>query len=242
MKKNTFIVALALLLAPIAVQASTGGKELPSKISKDNSVKEVIDSYVKAIGGESKMKAVHNVEMNMEAEIQGMKLIISGVTDQENERLLNVTEVNGNVMSKTVVKDGVGTVTAMGQEQVLTKEQVSAVLKNQVYAFRELYLDELGIAVTFEGTEEVGGEQAYKLSFEAGGDANTIEYYSVETGLKIQTVSEIAGTIQYKDYQEVDGLMMPMKMVITNSMMPMPLEAKITSIKFNQDLDDSVFN
>lgn len=242
MKKIIVALTLGLLAAPLTTKAGLGENERPTMEIVENSVKEVIDNYVKAIGGESKMKAVHNVQMNMEAEIQGMKLIISGVTDQKNERLLNVTEVNGNVMSKTVVKDGAGTVTAMGQEQVLTEDQVSAVLKNQVYAFRELYLDELGIAVTFEGTEEVEGEQAYMLSFEAGGEANTIEYYSVATGLKIQTKSDVVGTILYKDYQEVEGLMMPMTMVIKNSMMPMPLEAKVTSVKFNQELDDSVFN
>ncbi|WP_339754771.1 peptidase, M16 family protein [Algoriphagus aquimarinus] len=242
MKKIIVVLALGLLAAPGLTQASVIEKEVSSKSVVENSVKEVIDKYIKAIGGEAKMKAIYNVEMNMEAEIQGMKLIISGVTDQKNERLLNVTEVNGNVMSKTIVKDGAGTVTAMGQEQSLTDEQVASVLKNQIYAFRELYLDELGINVTYEGTEEVEGEQAYKLSFEAGGDANTTEYYSVATGLKIQTKSDIVGTMVYKDYKEVDGLMMPMAMEITNSMMPMPLKAKVTSIKFNQDLDDSVFN
>jgi len=242
MKKSILVLALGLLAAPYTTQASVIEKEVSAKRVVENSVKEVIDKYIKAIGGEAKMKAIYNVEMNMEAEIQGMKLIISGVTDQKNERLLNVTEVNGNVMSKTIVKDGAGTVTAMGQEQSLTDEQVASVLKNQIYAFRELYLDELGINVTYEGTEEVEGEQAYKLSFEAGGDANTTEYYSVASGLKLQTESKVAGTIVYKDYKEVDGLMMPMTMIIKNSMIPMPLEAKITSIKFNQDLDDSVFN
>src|SRR5690606_18961509 len=99
-----------------------------------------------------------------------------------------------------------------------------------------------GITATYEGTAEVAGEQAHKLAFSTGGDADTIEYFSVATGLKIQTESAAAGTITYKDYKEVDGLMMPTKMVITNGMLPMPLEAKITSIKFNQDLDDSVFD
>lgn len=242
MKKIIVALALGLLVAPLASQAALVENEKPIKETVENSVKEVIDKYIKAIGGEAKMKAIYNVEMNMEAEIQGMKLIISGVTDQKNERLLNVTEVNGNVMSKTVVKDGAGTVTAMGQEQALTDEQVASVLKNQIYAFRELYLDDLGIKVTYEGTEKVGGEEAYKLSFDAGGEANTTEYYSVATGLKIQTKSDIVGTMLYKDYKEVDGLMMPMTMEITNSMMPMPLKAKVTSVKFNQDLDDSLFN
>jgi hypothetical protein len=201
----------------------------------------VIDNYVKATGGEAKMKAVRNMEMNMQAEIQGMKLDMASVIDRENQRLLNVTEMNGSVISKTVLKDGTGKVMAMGQEQILTEEQLDAV-KNQIYAFRELYLDELGVNVTYDGTAEVDGEQAHKLAFNAGGDANTTEYYSVATGLKLQTVSTAAGTISYKDYKEVDGLMMPMTMLITNAMLPMPLEAKISSIVFNQDLDDSIFN
>lgn len=241
MKKFVIVLALGILVAQLSSQATVIEKEISSKVVF-NSVKEVIDSYVKATGGEAKMKSVHNMEMKMEAEIQGMQLNMLGVTDQVNQRMLNVTEMNGNVVSKTVVKDGAGIVSAMGQQQALTDDQVENVLNNQVYAFREIYLDELGITVTFDGTEEIEGEQAYKLSFEAGGEANTTEYYSVATGLKIQTVSKLAGTISYKNYKEVDGLMMPTTMIIVNSMIPMPLEAKITSIKFNQDLDDSLFN
>jgi len=241
MKKSILVLAIGLLSAPLTTQASVVEKEISSHLTVRNSVKEVIDSYVKAIGGEAKMKAVRNMEMNMQAEIQGMKLDMASVIDRENQRLLNVTEMNGSVISKTVLKDGTGKVMAMGQEQVLTEEQLDAV-KNQIYAFRELYLDELGVNVTYDGIAEVDGEQAHKLAFNAGGDANTTEYYSVTTGLKLQTVSTAAGTISYKDYKEVDGLMMPMTMVITNAMLPMPLEAKVSSIVFNQDLDDSIFN
>ncbi|MEB2781683.1 peptidase, M16 family protein [Algoriphagus sp. C2-6-M1] len=241
MKISILILALGLLAAPLATQASGPNAEVSSIIKTKNSVKEVIDAYIKATGGEAKMKAVRNVEMKMQAEIQGMKLDMSSVIDQENQKLLNVTEMNGSVVSKTVVKDGAGKVMAMGQEQVLTEDQLTA-MKSQMYGFRELYLDELGVTVNYDGTEEVEGEQAYKLSFEAGGEANTTEYYSVATGLKLQTESETVGTIAYKDYKEVGGLMMPMTMIIKNSMIPMPLEAKVTSIVFNQVLDDSVFN
>lgn len=241
MKKSILILALGLLAAPLATQASGPNAEVSSIIKTKNSVKEVIDAYIKATGGAAKMKAVRNVEMKMQAEIQGMNLDMYSVVDQENQKLLNVTEMNGSVVSKTVVKDGAGKVMAMGQEQVLTEDQLTA-MKSQMYGFRELYLDELGGTITYDGTAEIEGEQAYKLSFEAGGDANTTEYYSVATGLKLQTVSPAAGTVSYKDYKEVDGLMMPMKLVITNAMLPMPLEATVTSIVFNQDLDDSVFN
>jgi hypothetical protein len=241
MKNIVLIFAFGLITAPVATQASLAVKEKPTQAIVVNSVKEVIDNYVKATGGEAKMKAVRNMEMNMQAEIQGMVLDISSVIDQQNQRLLNVTEMNGNVISKTVMKDGTAKVSAMGQEQVLTGEQLDA-MKSQIYAFRELYMEELGITATYEGTAEVDGEEAHKLSFSTGGDGDTIEYYSVATGLKLQTESATAGTVTYKDYKEVDGLVMPMIMMITNAMLPMPLEAKITSIKFNQELDASTFD
>lgn len=241
MKKTSILLALGLLTAPFMSHARASDRESVIKVVTENSVKEVIDNYVKAIGGETKMKSVRNIEMKMLAEIQGMNLDIHSIVDQENQKLLNVTEMNGNVVSKTVVKEGAGKVMAMGQEQVLTEEQLGA-FKNQMYGFQELFLDELGITATYEGTEVIEGEEAHKLTFESGGDVNTTEYYSVETGLKMQTVSKAAGTISYKDYQEVDGLMMPMTLVISNAMLPMPLEAKVTFVKLNQNLDDSVFN
>lgn len=83
MKKIIAVLALGLLVAPLASEAHLVSKEGLIKVKEENSVKEVIDNYIKATGGESKMKAIHNVEMNMEAEIQGMKLVIQGITDQK---------------------------------------------------------------------------------------------------------------------------------------------------------------
>ncbi|MCE7055612.1 peptidase, M16 family protein [Algoriphagus sp. AGSA1] len=239
MRKTCIVLALGLLTAPWISFA--GEKERPIQVIEENSVEEVIGNYVKAIGGEAKMKSVRTIEMKMQAEVQGMNLEIHSVIDQENQKLLNVTEMNGNVVSKTVIQGGAGQVMAMGQSQDLTEDQL-ATFKNQMYGFQELHLEELGITVTYDGTEQVEGEEAYKLTFDSGGDTNTTEYYSVATGLKLQTVSKAAGTISYKDYQEVDGLKMPMKLIISNAMLPVPLEAKVTSIKLNKDVDDSLFN
>ncbi len=239
MRKTCIVLALGLLTTPL--MSFTDETERTGKAIEENSVEEVISNYVKATGGEAKMKSVRTVEMKMQAEVQGMKLEIHSVVDQENQKLLNVTEMNGNVVSKTVIKDGAGKVMAMGQSQDLTEDQLAA-FKNQMYGFQELHLEELGIAVTYDGTEQVEGEEAHKLTFDSGGDTNTTEYYSVSTGLKLQTVSKAAGTISYKDYQEVDGIKMPMKLIISNAMLPVPLEAKVISIKLNKDVDDSLFN
>jgi hypothetical protein len=69
----------------------------------------------------------------------------------------------------------------------------------------------------------------------------TNEFYSVGSGLKIKTSSDATGEITYSDYQEVDGVMFPMMLTIKNPMLPVALEAKMITVKFNQTLSDSDF-
>jgi hypothetical protein len=70
----------------------------------------------------------------------------------------------------------------------------------------------------------------------------TVEYYSVSTGLKLKTSSEMTGDIVYSNYEEVNGLKFPKLLTITNPMMPMAMEAKVISIELNKTLEDSLFN
>lgn len=240
MKKVIFTMTAALIIS--SVQAKEGFEYNSATIEyrQEATVKSVVDKYIKAAGGLERVSAIKNMQMTMETEIQGMKLIVKSVTDQENNRLLNVTEMNGDQVAKTIIKDGKGKIISMGQEQALTEDQLKT-MKSQTYVFPELYYEDLGYTVTYAGLEEEEGVKSHKLLIEDGNGTETYEYYSEETGLKIKTVSELAGTIEYLNYEEREGLMIPTKMVISNSMMPMPMEAFIQTVKFNQELTDEMF-
>ncbi|AWW31309.1 peptidase, M16 family protein [Echinicola strongylocentroti] len=240
MKKAMIALVASLMMSGVDVQANEAVKKGSLVSIQDVTVKEVVDKYISAAGGIEKIKAIKNMEMNMETEIQGMTLVIKAVTDQENHRLLNLTKMNGNQVAKTVIRDNQGKVVSMGQEQDLTEDQLNS-MKSQTFVFPELFYEELGYEVTYGGTEDVEGEAAHKLLLKDASGVETSEFYSVESGLKLKTASEAAGTVSYKDYQEVDGIMVPSKMVIANSMMPTAMEANITSVVFNQELDSTLF-
>ncbi|EON78491.1 putative peptidase, M16 family [Lunatimonas lonarensis] len=206
----------------------------------EKSPQEIIDGYAAAVGGVDKINAVKNMVIVMEALIQGMTLEISSTSDQENKRLVQQTAMNGNVMQKTIVKDGKGYMSMMGQIQELQEDQLDAV-NAQIYVFPEIYYERLGYTLSAEGEGEVDGEKAYILKIVTNSGLETKEFYSVTSGLKLRTSSEMAGDISYGDYREVDGLKIPHKMTISNAMLPVPIEANLVLAKFNDQLDNSLF-
>ncbi|WP_291783333.1 peptidase, M16 family protein [Cecembia sp.] len=210
-------------------------------LSEDaNDPKEVIARYIEAVGGKENVAKIKNSVMTMEAEMQGMSIQIKGISDQENSRLLQETIVMGNVASKTVLANGKGKITAMGQENDIPEEMLS-MMKAQTYVFPEEHYEEMGYTLELQGTEDLDGEEAYRLVITAPNGVKTVEYYSVGSGLKLRTSSDATGDITYSDYKEIDGVKFPMKMSISNPMMPSALETKVVSIAFNQELSDEDF-
>lgn len=211
-----------------------------SEIAVEKSPKEIIDAYVKAVGGLEKINGIKNMMIVMEANLQGMTLEISSTSDQENKRLMQQTAMNGNVVQKTVVKNGRGYIYAMGEQQELRADQLDAV-NAQIFVFPEIQYEKLGYTLTAGDIQDIDGEKAYTLNIVTSKGIETTEFYSTQSGLKLRTSTEQAGDITYADYEEVDGIMIPTKMTISNAMLPMPIEATMVTVKFNEVLDNSLF-
>ncbi|WP_114748685.1 peptidase, M16 family protein [Pleomorphovibrio marinus] len=234
--KSFYLTGLAALAFCAQVMAEI---DLPVQTS-DKSPKEIIERYIEAIGGKGKIQEIKNVTQVMEANVQGMEMEISSTSDQENKRLMQQTALNGNVMSKTVVRDGKGYISAMGQTQDLEGDQLDAV-NMQMYPFPELHYEEMGFTLSSGEISEVDGEKAYTIMISTPQGMETKEYYSMESGLKLRVSSETTGEITYGNYQETEGILFPMLMTISNQMLPSAIEAKIITLRFNDNLDPSLF-
>lgn len=209
-------------------------------ISSDITPANVIANYIKSIGGEDKVKAIKTSKLDAVAEIQGMKLNLSYVYDENQEAFSNKVMMMGNVASNTVIKNGKATITAMGQSQELTDEQYEA-LKMSMFIFPELHFDDLGYSVELDGIKDIDGVEAYKLLVSNPTGSIQAYYYSVDSGLKIKTESAEAGETFYNDYEEVDGILYPMSMLVKSPAIPMPLESKVEKIIFNIEISDDDF-
>jgi zinc protease len=91
----------------------------------------------------------------------------------------------------------------------------------------------------------VDGEKAYTIDVDKDGEVST-EYYSVETGLKLReeaTSDSPQGVMtisqNYSDYREVEGVMMPFKINISQG--PQKIEMITTEVKINSGLKKSDF-
>jgi hypothetical protein len=248
--KKLGLFAAVLTLGTFQVAAMTGFEALEntmlvSKIGVELKVSEtdpaeVISKYIKAVGGKEKISKILNSVRVMEADFQGNEILMKGISDQENSRMIQETSVMGNVVQKTVVVNGLGTISVMGQEQAITEEMMQ-MIKSQMYLFPEEHYEEMGFGLEIRGTEKISGEDAHALVITFPNGMKIMEYYSVASGLKLKTSSDATGDIDYSDYQEVDGLLIPMTLTINNAMLPTALEGKVISILFNQELTDADF-
>lgn len=232
-----------LLIAIMAMHGFAFATESSSSAHEtvENDPSTIIANYIKAVGGKDNVAKIKNSTMIMEASFQGAALIMKTIADSENSRMVQETSFMGNVASKTILKDGKAKVIAMGQEQDIPAE-MAEYLKVQTYVFPEEKYESLGYSLELQGTEKIEGEEAHKLIITAPNGMKTVEYYSIGSGLKLRTSSEATGDISYADYQEKDGVKIPMKLTVKSPMLPVELETIVKEVKFNTELKDSDFN
>lgn len=199
----------------------------------------VLEKYIEAIGGKSKLDGVDSYSMVAEAEMQGMKLELE-MKKTTKDQFMQDVKVMGNSMSKQVLDGDSGYMVVQGQRKDLSAEEIEKI-KEESSAFPELNYLAAG-NVSLEGIEPVGDSKAYKLKISDGKTA----YYDMETGLKVQEINtqevqgqQMTSTLGYGDYQEVSGIKFPFK--ITQNMGPQTFEFMVKEIKVNEGVDASDF-
>lgn len=200
----------------------------------------VIDNYIKAIGGKDKLTTVKDMSTKMEASMQGMTLELN--TMQKEGKFALTVGMGGMVMQEQKYDGEKGVNIAQGNKQMVEGNDLEN-LKLQAMLFPELSYADLGCKLELKGIEAVENKKAYKLIVELPTGKKTTEFYDVETGYKIRTVAEEAGTsiiTDISDYAEVEGIKAPQTIKLSG-MMPVPMIFKMADIAINKGIEDSVF-
>ena len=200
-------------------------------------VETVYNDYLKAIGGKEKLKDVKSLAMEGEGKIQGMTLNFNIKSTQKGE-YARVVSMNGMTMSKEVFDGETGYVMAQGQKIDFTPEQIKDAKKSGGL-FPELNVP---ADAKLTGIEMVDGKKAYVVQT----TENTQDFYSVDTGLKIQSVTTaeqmgqtVSNTVGYGNYKEVNGVKIPHSM--TMSMGPQNLDINMNNVTINKGVSSKDF-
>ncbi|SHN20948.1 hypothetical protein SAMN04488057_110159 [Cyclobacterium lianum] len=237
-----FLLLTGALFISVSNQAIRESTDMPVLENRpiDVTPGKVLSDYVEAIGGAEKIEQVKTLVLVMEATVQGMDVEMSTIRDVDGMRMMQQIVMEGNVVQKTVVKDNEGYMSAMGQVQNLTVDQLET-LKTNIFAFPELHYERMGFSMAMGDNREINGEEAYTLLLSNEEGMSSREYFSVSTGLKLKMETDIAGDVEFTDYKEIEGILFPTRINISNPMIPVPLETRLVDIQINQPLDDSLF-
>ncbi|MEX2566419.1 MAG: pitrilysin family protein [Cyclobacteriaceae bacterium] len=208
----------------------------------DLNVDEVLEKYVEAIGGKTAAEKIQSARIEMVAEIQGTKLNMITIHDIPNQRMVQKVMMMGNEASKTILKNGEATVSAMGQSQTLTDEQYEDVKMASLWIIPELHYESLGYSMELDGVKEIDGDPAYKLIITNPTGGKVTNYYSVSSGLKIKSENEVSGEISYLAYEDFEGVMFPVELAMKSPMIPVVLNSKVEGIELNIDMNEEDFN
>lgn len=215
---------------------------VPAGITAD----QVLEEYIKAIGGKDKVLAIKDVETTLAATVQGMD--IAGVRQQKvpNKMKLSMKVPSMGMEVMKIVSNGTkAMVLSMGNIQEMKGNELESMkIVNRLFA--ELYYGDMAVKRTLIGSEPINGVNTYKIELELPGGSKATEYYAADTGLKLRqiVVSQVNGqtvsqATDFSDYREVAGVKFPYKLM--TSFGPQTVEMKVTSITVNKGLGDELF-
>ena len=222
------------------------GSETPRpdySVSDDVTAESVIINYIKSIGGAEKLKSVSSIEIKAKANLQGTVLEMYSLKNNQNQSLMTMTAM-GMTLVKSVFNKYQGYNEVNGQRIPLSDEELEQAIINSAL-FSELNFD-LG-SIELVGTSVVNEEKAYEIKI----TDNKSVFYSAETGLKLKEFESqevdgnlITGEVFYKEYKEVDGILIPSEINQVSASIPVPggLTFKTSIIKLNVKTSDSDFN
>ena len=216
-------------------------------VDENVSVESIVTNYIDLIGGKDKLEKVESIEIkgNANLNMQGQSFVLEfySLKNNQNQSLSTVT-AGGMVVQKSVFNKYQGYNEVNGQRMPLTDSELEQAIINSAL-FSELNYD--FSAIELIGTSNVDDQKVYEIKI----TDNKTEYYSIESGLKLKEVetTEVEGNVisvetTIKEYEEVDGIMIPSEINQITPGLPIPggITINFNTIKLNVKTSDSDFN
>ncbi len=200
-------------------------------------IDSVIESYLEALGGRTKLKGIRDMTQEMTASTMGMQIQIKNY-QKAPHYIMQKTQMGGMTLSQQLF-DGekAVVVSQMGRQEFTEGPEFEQMKMQSVMNIETAYKD-YGIEKELLGIEVIDGQPAYKVEVTYPSGNPAFDFYCLESGLKIQTLTG-QGSTKYSDYKEVDGIMVAHHMIQEAG--PQTLEIKIDQIRFNTGLEDGFF-
>ncbi|HEY8661880.1 MAG TPA: M1 family aminopeptidase [Hanamia sp.] len=202
----------------------------------------VINTYLKAIGGADKIKDIKDFSYTATGNVQGQDIKLEYKYKAPDHILQAISLTASNTMvQKTLVKGDSVSMSSMGQSQPVD-DATGKKIKEQAVPFPELDYSKPGYQMSLApDMDNIDGKDAYVVSLMSPSGVSSKEYFDAATGLKLRretTTGDAPGSISFADYKEVNGIMFPSSETISQNV---EIHLEVKDVKINSGLKDEDF-
>lgn len=244
---NAQTISLSLTGSGLNLTVSFAGIAEPEAAKKhDEKALKVIDAYIEKIGGKDKIMSIQSIETHatMDIPMAGIKGTMKIYAAQPG-KMASFMDLPGVGAIETGYDGEYGWETnPMTGPSLMDEEQINAmsdqVDPNSAAKHRERYN-----TIEHHGEVDFKGQKVHKIRLVTPDGRESIEYYSVDTGLMVgqestqpSPMGEIKMVSVMSEYKDFDGMKMPTRVV--QSFGPQEMVMTIQSVKLNS-VDPGVF-
>ncbi len=239
MNKFKFILAFFILFYTVSFAYS-------------QSVDDVIDKYIAAVGGLEKINSIKTVKITAKASGMGMDIPVI-MTIMKPDRIRIDISLQGQTMIQAC--DGTigwGTNPFQGTKDAekMNEEQTKDMKEQAQFEGQLVNYKEKGSTAELLGKEDLEGTEAYKIKLTKKDSSVSTFYLDANSYLIIKELSkrkvkekEINTSTTFGDYKSEDGYTMPHSLEVKSEDNAMGGSQKITveKVEFNVTVDESIF-
>jgi zinc protease len=224
-----------------ALQSPASGAALPT-------VDQVIENYVKALGGKTALEKITSRTLKGAIEWGDLMGTAEHYFKAPN-KYMSVTTLSG-ISGEGVYREGFNgiagwSISLTGNQRDWSGPEVALAQRNRDF-YKELRLKTIYPSIALKGKEKIGDKEAYVLELTPASGRPDKLYFDVATGLLLRHAYVMEGSqgsseyeYNYDDYREVNGVKVAF---LHRRAKPSNITIRVSEVKFNLDLDDAKFN
>ena len=215
------------------------------KNNNNISAAEIVESYLKAIGGKEEVKKINTISSIIGLDMMGRTF--DGIEKKMNPNL-QVTELKMGTMTimKSVFDGKAGYQQQGPQKKDLTVKETKEAMDEKGIIPQLFYITDPEYKLDYLGIGKVNDENTYRLKVLMPSGKTSIQEYGIQSGLllkeettSVQEEADIPMTIEYKNYKKAGTLLLPTEVTRNVGGQEIPFIYK--DIKLNEGVTDADF-
>ena len=216
-----------------------------AKTTNNISVYEIVNSYLKAIGGIDEVKKIKSISATIGLDMMGRTF--AGIDKKMNpNKQLTEIKMGTTTVMKRVFDGDKGFQQQMGQKKDLTAQEIKQSLDEKGVIPQLFFVSDAAYKTDYLGTGKVNDDETYRMKVLMPSGKLSIQEYSIKSGLLLKEENtskegdvDVVEIVEYKDYKKVGTILLPFE--VTRNASGQEFTIKITDYKLNEGVADTDF-